>query len=230
MRMGPIAIVKDVVRDIALLTILFMLVGSVHLLYAEDAMEEIKLPKPKLKGSISLEEAIEKRRSVRSFFPQDLELEQISQLVWAAQGVTDRRGFRAAPSAGALYPLEVYVATKKGVFQYIPSEHKLVKKKKSDLRSELAAASWGQGFVREAPVSIIICAIYERVTSRYGERGVRYTDIEVGHAAQNVHLEAVALGLASVPLGAFNDNAVSALLGLSEDERPLYIIPVGYKR
>ena len=193
-------------------------------------MKEIKLPEPTLKGDVSLEEAIVKRRSVRSYSSKDLTEEEISRIVWAAQGITSKRGFRVAPSAGALFPLEIYVVKKQGLFYYVPHEHKLMEKQRGDLRQKLAEAAYGQIFIAEAPVNIVICAVYERVTKRYGERGVRYTHIEVGHAAQNVHLEAVALGLSSVPIGAFSDSAVSKLLGLPSEERPLYIIPVGHKK
>lgn len=191
-------------------------------------MERIALPKPKLKGSVSVEETISKRRSVRSYAGKELTPSQISQLLWSCQGITDRRGFRAAPSAGARYPLEVYLVKDDGVYRYIPEGHQLEKRSGKNLKKELAAASWGQHFVATAPVDIVICAVYERVTSRYGKRGVRYTDIEVGHAAENVHLEAVSLGLSSCPVGAFNDDAVSKILNLPDREKPIYIIPVGY--
>ena len=200
----------------------------------EDAMPKpsgiIELPEPALKGEVSLEEAIQKRRSVRSFSGKALTTPEISQLLWATQGITDRRGFRAAPSAGALYPLEIYLVSRNGLFQYIPEGHKLKLAKAADLRQKLARASWGQGFIAEAPVNIVICAVYERVTGRYGERGARYVDIEVGHAAENLHLQAVALGLSSVPIGAFNDNAVAAILDLPAGTKPVYIIPVGYAK
>ncbi|MBL7156921.1 MAG: SagB/ThcOx family dehydrogenase [Candidatus Omnitrophica bacterium] len=193
-------------------------------------METIKLPKPKLKSTVSLEEAIAKRRSVRSYSSKQLTTEEISQLLWACQGMTDRRGFRTAPSAGALYPLEIYLVKNEGVYRYIPKSHQLEKISGKNVKQDLARASWNQSFIEEAPIDIVICAVYERVTSRYGERGIRYTDIEVGHAAQNVHLEAVSLGLASVPVGAFNDAAVSKALNLQRNEKPIYIIPVGHKR
>lgn len=192
--------------------------------------EIITLPAPDTKGKIALETTILKRRSIRSFTGQALTMEQIGQLLWAAQGITDRRGYRAAPSAGALYPLEIYVAKEDGLFHYIPEGHKLRKLSEKDLRRGLQSAALFQSWVGKAAVDIIICAVYERVTSRYGQRGTRYTDIEVGHAAQNIHLEAVALGLGSVPIGAFSDDAVAKVLSLPEDEIPLYIIPVGYKR
>lgn len=193
-------------------------------------MEMIKLPKPKLKSNISLEETISKRRSVRSYFPRQLTIEEIGQLLWACQGITDPSGFRAAPSAGALYPLEIYLVKDDGIYRYIPEGHQLEKRSDKNVKRELASASWGQGFIEEASVDIVICAVYERIASRYGKRGIRYTDIEVGHAAENVHLQAVALGLSSVPVGAFNDNAVSKILSLSVGETPIYIIPVGYAK
>jgi SagB-type dehydrogenase family enzyme len=194
-------------------------------------MKTIQLPQPKTKGNISVEEAIQKRRSVRAYSLKDISLEDVSQLLWAAQGITDsRRGLRAAPSAGALYPLEIYIVKKDGLFHYIPEAHKLEAISSNDMRRTLADASYGQDYVKEAAIDIVICAIYERVTSRYGERGIRYTDMEAGHAAQNVFLQAVALGLDSVPIGAFDDNAVSKILGLPRDTKPLYILPVGYRK
>jgi len=191
----------------------------------------INLPTPETKGAMPLEESILKRRSKRGYSAGELTLQQIGQLLWSAQGITDkRRGYRAAPSAGALYPLEVYLAKNDGLYRYIPDGHKLELVKQEDLRNGLAKAAWGQRFIIEAPVSIVICAVYSRVTSRYGLRGNRYVDIEVGHAAQNVHLQAVALGLGSVPVGAYSDDEVSRALELPADHVPLYIIPVGYTK
>jgi SagB-type dehydrogenase family enzyme len=193
----------------------------------------IQLPSPVIKGKISLEEAILKRRSQRNFLRKDLTWEQISQLLWAAQGITAKKGdfsFRAAPSAGALYPMEIYLVTKDGLFHYSVPEHALERIVKVDLRNSLAEAALGQSSVSQAPVNIIICALYARITSKYGERGRRYTLIEAGHIAQNIHLEAVALGLGSVPIGAFIDAKVKKVLSLAKDEEPLYIIPVGYTK
>jgi SagB-type dehydrogenase family enzyme len=168
---------------------------------------------------------------VRSYAKRDLTLEQVSQLLWAAQGITDdRRGLRAAPSAGALYPLEVYVVKNDGLFHYVPEAHRIEPISEKDVKPELARACWGQGYVEEAAIDIVICAVYERVTGKYGQRGVRYTDMEAGHAAQNVFLQAEALGLASVPIGAFDDNAVARILGLPREVRPLYVLPVGHKK
>lgn len=195
--------------------------------------KEIQLPQPITQGKLSLEEAITKRRSQRSFSRKELTLQEISQLLWAAQGVTGRRGgysFRSAPSAGALYPMEIYALTKGGLYHYNPERHALEVLNERDLRSDLSSASLGQSSVSEAVLDIVICAIYERVTSKYGERGKRYVDIEAGHIAQNIHLQAVALGLGSVPIGAFNDDQVKSALNLPEDQVPLYIIPVGYAK
>jgi len=189
------------------------------------------MPKPQLKGGVSLEEAIAARRSVRAFADRKLDENQMSQLAWAAQGVTDqRRGHRAAPSAGALYPLEMYLVTAEGTYRYHPAGHEIELVREQDLRGPLSRAALGQRCVSEAPLSVVIAGVYERVTRKYGQRGVLYTHIEVGHAAQNVHLQAVALGLGSVPVGAFDEKAVAEVLGLPKDEVPLYIIPVGYPR
>lgn len=197
-----------------------------------DSMKEhtIALLEPDIKGNVTVESAISKRRSVRAFSDKELTLKEIGQLLWSAQGITDRKGYRSAPSAGARYPLEIYLVKKDGFYKYIPDGHKIKKILGEDLRGDLQAAALSQLSVRTASVDIIICAVYEKVTSRYGDRGIRYTDIEVGHAAQNVHLQAVALGLDSVPIGAFNDDVISKLLQLPDNEAPLYIIPVGHRK
>jgi len=191
----------------------------------------IPLPRPITKGKVSLEEAIFKRRSQRTFSQKDLNLEQISQLLWSAQGITSQRGgfsFRAAPSAGALYPMEIYLLTKDGAFHYLPEGHDLNILDKKDLRKALAGSALGQDAISQAPLDIIICSVYSRITSKYGQRGIRYAHIEAGHVAQNIHLQAVALGLSSVPIGAFSDEEVKKILLLPADHEPLYIIPVGY--
>ena len=189
------------------------------------------LPPPTTKGTVSVEETLAKRRSIRAFKPERLTPGHISQLLWAAQGITEkRRGGRTTPSAGATYPLTTYLVTDQGVFLYDPEKHALVPKREGDVRSALAAAALGQAWVRESPASIVFAAIYARTTGRYGSRGQQYVHMEVGHAAENVHLQAVALGLGSAPVGAFDDESVARLLDLSHDERPLYIIPVGVPR
>jgi SagB-type dehydrogenase family enzyme len=189
----------------------------------------IKLPLPRTRGNVSVEETIERRRSKRRFTAQSLSWEQISQLLWAAQGITGKaHGFRTVPSAGALYPLELYLVSKEGVYHYDPERHELEQTIGEDRRSQLCRASLGQKFVERAPVSIVIAAVFSRVERIYGRRAARYTILEAGHAAQNIHLQAVALGLGSVPVGAFQDEQVGKALQLPENHEPLYIISVGY--
>ena len=193
--------------------------------------KDIQLPQPKTKSEVSLEEAIAKRRSVRNFIAKDLTEEQISQLLWAAQGITAKTGghnLRTAPSAGALYPMELYLLSKDGLFHYLPEGHKLEVISDKDLRENLSSAALGQAPVRDAAVDIVICGISSRITGKYGERGIKYMDIEAGHIAQNIHLEAVALGLGSVPVGAFNDKEADSVLDLPSSCHVLYIIPVGH--
>ncbi|MGD9014664.1 MAG: SagB/ThcOx family dehydrogenase [Candidatus Omnitrophota bacterium] len=196
-------------------------------------LQEIRLPEPIKVGKVSVEEAILKRRSQRNFVSQDLDWPQISQLLWATQGITARKGglaFRSAPSAGALYPMEVYLLSKDGLFHYLPNGHRLEVVGQDDLRSSLAQAALDQTSVAQASVNIVICAVYQRVTGKYGERGIRFVHIEAGHVAQNIHLQAVAMGLGSVPIGAFIDEEVKEVLSLPDDQEPIYIIPVGYTK
>jgi len=192
--------------------------------------EIINLPEPKIKGEMSLEEAIKSRRSVRNFDKTEIKLEQISQLLWAAQGITDEKGHRAAPSAGALYPLELYIVKSEGVFHYIPDNHKLEMILEGDLRKRLKEACLGQQWIKEAPIDIVITGIYERTTVKYGERGIRYVHLEAGTACQNILLQAVSLGLGAVPVGAFHDNQVQEILNLEEENIPFFVIPIGYKK
>ena len=190
--------------------------------------EIIELPHPELDGSISLEDAIQRRRSIRSFTSEALSEREISQLLWAAQGVSDPRGYRTAPSAGALYPLEVYVVTEQGVFHYNVERHALERSLEGDLRPEVYAAGLRQESLLEAPVTVVITAVYERIAVKYGwERGPRYVHIEAGHAAQNICLQATALNLGAVTVGAFEDNKLKTLIGMPNTETPLYVIPVG---
>ena len=192
-------------------------------------MEISSLPAPRLKSTASFEETLLKRRSVRSFSDTELTMEEIGQLLWAGQGITQSStGYKTAPSAGATYPLQIYVMTREGLSLYIPDGHKLKLVRSGDLRASLSRAALGQGFIGQAPVDIIITAIYPRTTQRYGKRGIRYVHIEVGHVAQNVHLQAVALGFGSVPVGAFTDEEVKRVLSLPDEEVPCYIIPVGH--
>lgn len=196
----------------------------------------LHLPSPVTKGIMSLEEAITRRRSVRRFSGEPISQSQLSQILWAAQGVTDMHsGDRAVPSAGATYPLEVLVVCGSnsiegitdGVYRYNPESHSLTPHRKGDLRLELARAALGQEYVFQAPVDIVICAVYERTTMKYGARGERYVHIEVGHAGQNIYLQATAIGLATVAIGAFRDEQVRELLRLEKRIMPIYIMPVG---
>jgi len=204
----------------------------------------IKLPSPQLKGEVSLEEAIAKRRSVRRYRQEPLDLCQLSQILWAAQGLTGTTGSRAAPSAGATYPLEILVLVGRqgviagkatqtsevlpaGLYRYEAKSHSLGLHKPADLRPHLARAALNQEFLLEAPVDIVICALYHRTCHRYGQRGERYVHIEAGHVAENIHLQAVALGLATVEVGAFHDEEVRKTLGVEEEVKPLYIMPLG---
>ena len=195
------------------------------------AAKIINLPVPQTISKVSLEQSIYWRRSVRDFQDKDIPLEALSQILWAAQGITDTNfGFRAAPSAGALYPLHIYVVKKDGVFRYIPDGHKLVELSKEDKRPSLVRASLGQSFIREAPVDIVISANFAITQAKYGARAFRYVCMEIGHVSENIHLQAVALGLASIPIGAFWDDVIKTTLDLPDNQDPLYIIPIGYEK
>ena len=204
----------------------------------------IKLPNPQLQGKVSLEETILKRRSVRRYRREPLNLSQLSQILWSAQGITGTMGLKAAPSAGATYPLEIFVFVGKqgvvaskarqtteelqaGIFHYEADSHSLRLHKPTDLTPDLARAALNQYFIFEASVDIVICAVYHRTSNSYGRRGERYVHIEVGHVGENIHLQAVALGLATVEVGAFHDEEVRKVIGVEEQIKPLYIMPVG---
>jgi len=195
----------------------------------------IKLPSPQLKGKMSLEEAIASRRSVRRYRSEPLTPSQLSQILWSAQGITGAGRLRAAPSAGATYPLEIFAFIGKqaieglqaGIYHYDVDSHSLVLHQPGDLRKELARAALDEGFIANAPLDIVICALYPRTSYRYGRRGERYVHMEVGHVGENIHLQAVALGLATVEVGAFDDEEVREVLGVEEQIKPLYIMPIG---
>ena len=190
------------------------------------------LPPPNLDSQFSLEKAIGQRRSVRGYADAPLTLEHVSQLLWAAQGLTSPAGLRAAPSAGATYPLEVYAVVgdvtglDPGIYHYSNRAHDLTLTSEGDRRDALAAAALGQSIIEDAPLSLVIAAVPARTSRRYGERTNRYVAMEAGHAAQNVYLQATALGLGTVVVGAFTDDAVNRAAGLGEAE-PLYIMPIG---
>lgn len=196
---------------------------------AAESYAPIPLPSPVLAGQTSLEEALARRRSVREFEDTPLTRPELGQLLWAAQGISHERGFRTAPSAGALYPLELYVATAEGVFHYVPKAHELEVVSREDARKPLHEAALRQDAVRQAPAVIVVTAIYARTATKYGaERSPRYVHLEAGHAAQNLLLEAVTLELGAVPIGAFDDKGVQEALGVPADHEPLYVIPVGH--
>jgi SagB-type dehydrogenase family enzyme len=195
----------------------------------------IKLPSPISRGKMSLEQAILKRRSIRRFKNEPLTLDQLSQLLWSAQGTTGTGGKRAAPSAGATYPLEIFVVVGNsgirtlaaGIYHYDVDNHSLTLHQIGDLQQKLADTALGQSSIARCPVDMVVCAIHPRTSYRYGRRGERYIHMEVGHVGQNVALQAVALGLGSVMVGAFEDEEVRKALKLEEQIKPLYIIPVG---
>ncbi len=200
----------------------------------EDSMT---LPEPKIDGSMSVEKAIKQRRTVRSFRKSALTMEELSQLLYSAQGITEDGGFkRSAPSGGALYPLDVYAVVgdrgveglAPGVYHYEPSGHRVDLISHGDKRRELARASLHQMWMASAPLNLVITSEYARITSKYGERGIRYALIEVGHVGQNIFLQAEAMGLKAGIVGAFHDSEVIRVMGIPLRHEPLLIMPVGY--
>jgi len=209
--------------------VLFMGASRAH---SSDSLL-VQLPAPKTTGVISLEQTLKERRSAREYADVSLTLVQASQLLWAAQGITDPEGLRTAPSAGALYPLEVYLAAanidslEAGIYRYLPQEHKLISLSAGDARKALSKAARDQECVRDAAAVIIITAVYQRTMKKYGQRGVQYAHIEVGCAAENVFLQAESLNLGAVFVGAFSDSSVIRILNLPDGEQPLALIPIG---
>jgi SagB-type dehydrogenase family enzyme len=195
----------------------------------QASLDVVKLPALRPAGGMTLHQALAARRSVREFAPTPLTWSEIGQLLWAAQGITGDAGKRTAPSAGATYPLEVYVATADGLFQYRPGSHEAARVKARDVRRDIRRAAGSQDAL-EAPAVFVFTAVPARTAARYGDRAMRYVQIEVGHAAQNVLLEAVALRLGAVPVGAFSDADLHRVLGLSADRAVLYLVPVGHPR
>jgi len=178
-----------------------------------------------------VEQALSARRSRREFAPTALGMSELGQLAWAAQGIADRaEGFRTAPSAGALYPLELYFVTGAGVWHYAPNGHSFEPRSDRDLRRELSRAALDQEAVRSAPCDVVITSVTERTRKKYGERAARYVALEAGHVAENLLLQATARGLAGVPIGAMDDEAVSRVLGLGATEEPLYVVAIGHPR
>ncbi len=190
-------------------------------------IEIVTLPTPITRGNTSVEEALQNRRSVRDYADGDIALSELSQLLWAAQGLTNAQGFRTAPSAGALYPLDIYAVNASGAYHYVPQNHSLERISSTNVRASLTKAALDQSAVHEAPLTLVLTGAYERTAVKYGDRAERYVHLEAGHAAQNVLLECTTLRLGAVPIGAFDDTGVSAALGTPADRHPLYLIPVG---
>ncbi len=196
----------------------------------------IELPPAQLKGSGTLSSALQARRSVRHYSKAPLTLDEVAQLAWAAQGITNERGFRTAPSAGALYPLELYLVASRvtglepGLYHYLPARHVLEQVSSNNLQSELARFAYNQAALREAAAVFVITGLKQRTARKYGKRAERYVYIEAGHAGQNLLLQATGLGLGSVIIGAFSDNGVKGLLGLGRDDQPISLLGVGRVR
>ena len=195
----------------------------------------IDLPEPRYDSEVSVEKTLLERRSVRKYSDAPLSLNELSQLLWAAQGITDPEGYRTAPSAGALYPLELYVVAgnvndlPEGVYRYKPKDHKLEMVLAGDKRQGLYGVSLQQSAVKNAAAVIVFAADYDRTTVKYGDRGIQYVHIEVGHSAENTLLQAVALDLSAVVIGAFYDEEMKEVLNIPGGEQPLLILPVGKK-
>lgn len=217
---------------VALSVPMLILAGSAFA--GEDG--EMALPEPRLDGEVPVERALQSRRSVREFSPEPLSLSTVSQLLWAAQGITDRKGLRTAPSAGALYPLEILLVAGNvsgvppGVYRYDPRGHQLSRVLEGDARERIAEAALDQEWIAEAPAVLVIAAVYERTARKYKRRTERYVHIEVGHAAQNVYLQAAALGLGTTMVGAFHDEELARAVGLERDMKPIGLLPVGKPR
>jgi len=216
-----------------LLAIVLPTVLLVTPMRSATAQDTIRLPAPATRGAVSLEETLRARRSVRGFTDEALTLAQLSQLLWAAQGITDAEGHRTAPSAGARYPIELYVVAANvsglpaGVYKYRPREHDLVRHLDGDRRSRLVEAAVRQDWILTAAAVVAITSVDERTRARYRDRTERYVAIEAGHVGQSLCLQAVALGLGTTVVGAFQDDSVTSALSLERSERPIVLIPVG---
>jgi len=188
----------------------------------KPTLKIVQLTEPKLTGPLSFEQALAKRRSVRQFTSQPLKFIQIGQLAWAGQGITEpQKGLRTAPSAGAVYPIELYFATPEGLFVYRPDQHSLEEALNQDVRGRLGA-------VANAPCDIIIAGSERKLVAKFRKEARKYMLLEVGHIAQNIQLQAVCLGLGSVTIGGFDIRGVRKVCRLPKNLEPLYIICVGY--
>ncbi|KKG16869.1 nitroreductase [Methanosarcina sp. 2.H.T.1A.6] len=199
-----------------------------------DLPMKIKLPEPDAAGKSHIEELIAKRRSLREYADRELSEPLISRFLWATQGISSKGVLRTVPSAGALYPLEVHIVIgegnglEAGIYRYIAEEHSLIQEIPGDMRTKLSEAALSESMIKNAPVSLVISAVYPRITSKYGKRGLRYAHMEAGHAAQNVYLLGVELGIGTCAVGAFADEEIKKVLKMPANEDPLYILPLGY--
>jgi len=231
---------KKILAWLLLVSLLLILEGtacSPSALHAAGISEPfetlVSLPESRKHSDTSIESALEQRRSIRQFSDEALNLDEISQILWAAQGVTDPAGLRTAPSAGALYPLEIYLLAgnvdglAEGIYKYLPHEHALSQVAQGDHRMALYNVALKQDAIKDAPAVIVIAAVFQRTSVKYGARGDRYVHMEVGSAAQNVYLQAVALNLGTVFIGAFDDQGVKRVMNLQPEEQPLSLMPVG---
>ena len=203
----------------------------------------VELPPPRLSGAVSVEEALQNRRSIRAYADEPLTLAEVSQLLWAAYGITKtmeglppfvRGGFRAAPSAGARFPLDLYLAAfnvsglPAGIYLYLSETHQLMRVVEGDTRREVSRAAFDQSHFETASAAIIYSAIFERTMVKYGERGrERYVCMDLGHSAENVYLQAYALRIGTCAIGAFTDLWLKKVCRMTRAEEPLYIMPLG---
>lgn len=200
---------------------------------ARLTMNVLRLPEPRRVSGVSVEAALLGRRSVREYRPEALTLAEAGQLLWAAQGLTGSEGKRTAPSAGATFPLETYLVAghaagiAAGVYHYRPAPHEILGVVPGDLRAALAAVSLNQDCVRNCAGAIVFATVVARTAAKYGASAAAYVDMEAGHAAQNVALQAVALGLGTVMIGAFDEEPLAKLLHLPPEHRPRYYVAVG---
>lgn len=236
---------SHIVYLISFLILAIIIIPSVFVCKTEGAISEtdssvniIKLPKPVFSSKTSIENALLSRRSIRSYKNTPLTLQEISQLLWSAQGISDSSSgfrYRTAPSAGGLYPLEIYVVVgnvtdlMNGIYKYRPITHDLKKIAEGDKRTELFNVALRQTPIQTAPAVIVFSAVFKRTSIKYGSRAERYIYMEVGHAAENLFLQCVSFGLGTVAIGAFNDSGVKATMNMPDNESPLYIMPVGKK-
>ncbi|MFO8062295.1 MAG: SagB/ThcOx family dehydrogenase [bacterium] len=207
-----------------------------------EVIKTVKLPQPETGEGISLSEALLNRQSVRNYLEKSMTLKEVSQLLWAGYGINRkntripqlRGGFRTAPSAGALYPLELYLVVfnvdglEEGLYHYNPADHSLELLKGGNLKNKLFEAALSQNAVKRSAACIVYSAVYSRTTGKYSDRGEeRYVPMDLGHSGQNVYLQAVALNIGTVAIGAFDDVKLAEVINLSDSETPLYIMPLG---